>query len=275
MAYNPLQKFFRQPKVYVDLPSKGIYCPAGTIEGDVSRLPVFGMTGMDEILLKTPDALLSGESTVAVIASCCPQIKDPWNLSILDIDVILTAIRIATYGSELPLSHICKNCQTENEFNLDLNQLIDHYSNCKYNNTIKVNDLTITVRPLSYQQSTKVGLKNFEIQQKLKQIASIEDQTAQRAAATEIFKELASLKHEIYTLGIESISIDGTIVTEKEFIREWIDNCEKHDLDVIGQHLQNNQENWTNPTHHVKCSNCGTETDLVIELDQSSFFENA
>ena len=70
MTQNPLQKFFRQPKIYISLPSKGIFNKLGSIQGDFSNLPVYGMTGMDEILMKTPDALLSGETTARIFESC-------------------------------------------------------------------------------------------------------------------------------------------------------------------------------------------------------------
>ena len=66
MAQNPLQNYFRQPKVFLRLPSMGIYNKPEAIQGNVESIPVYGMTGMDEIILKTPDALISGESTVKV-----------------------------------------------------------------------------------------------------------------------------------------------------------------------------------------------------------------
>ena len=40
---NPLQKYFRQPKIYVQLPSKGLYYPPGTLAGDYTNVPVFAM----------------------------------------------------------------------------------------------------------------------------------------------------------------------------------------------------------------------------------------
>ena len=94
MSNNPLKQYFRQPKIFIGLPSKGVYNKENTLDGDISNMPVYGMTGMDEILMKTPDALISGESTVRIIESCCPFIKDAWELSSLDTDLVLTSIRI-------------------------------------------------------------------------------------------------------------------------------------------------------------------------------------
>ena len=111
MAQNPLQNYFRQPKVFLKLPSMGIYNKPEAIQGNVENIPVYGMTGMDEIILKTPDALISGESTVKVIQSCCPTIVDAWDVSNLDIDALLVAVRIATYGNTMNVSYTCKKCE--------------------------------------------------------------------------------------------------------------------------------------------------------------------
>jgi hypothetical protein len=35
------------------------------------------MTAKDELMFKTPDALLNGQSTVEVVKSCIPAIQDP------------------------------------------------------------------------------------------------------------------------------------------------------------------------------------------------------
>ena len=42
-------------------------------------------------MMKTPDALVNGETTVEVIQSCMPNIKDAWKIPVIDLDVILIA----------------------------------------------------------------------------------------------------------------------------------------------------------------------------------------
>jgi len=105
---NPLQKFFRQPKVYVSLPSKGLYYEPGSLIGDYNNVPVFAMSGMDEIIMKTPDALFTGEATAKVIESCCPYIKNAKTMPSIDIDALLIAIRIATFGEKMTVTQTCQ-----------------------------------------------------------------------------------------------------------------------------------------------------------------------
>jgi hypothetical protein len=76
---NPLSSFYRQPKIYVKLPSKGEFYPPGSLDVSANgEYPVYAMTAKDELLFKTPDALLSGQSTVELIKSCIPAITNPW-----------------------------------------------------------------------------------------------------------------------------------------------------------------------------------------------------
>ena len=76
-----LQNYQRQPKIFIDLPSKGVFYDDTVLEnGQHMQIPVFGMNAMDEIMFKTPDALFSGDATVQVIKSCIPTILDPWKL---------------------------------------------------------------------------------------------------------------------------------------------------------------------------------------------------
>ena len=104
---NPLHKYFRQPKIYLRLPSSGNFYPAGALEKTESgEYPVYSMTAKDEIVMKTPDALMNGQATVDIIQSCVPNIKDAWKVPSIDLDAILVAIRIATYGEMLDVSAI-------------------------------------------------------------------------------------------------------------------------------------------------------------------------
>jgi hypothetical protein len=61
------------------------------------------MTAIDEITYRTPDALFSGQAVVNVIHSCVPSIKNAWHAPVADLNSILVAIRIASYGHELEI----------------------------------------------------------------------------------------------------------------------------------------------------------------------------
>jgi hypothetical protein len=275
MSNNPLQKYFRQPKIFIQLPSMGVYYDHGMVDGDIQRIPVYGMTGMDEILAKTPDALLTGESTVRIIASCCPAITDPWSLSSLDLEVVLVAIRIATYGESITISKKCDSCNTENDYDINLSQVIDYFKTVKYDFNIKYKDLTIVLRPLTYKQSTDFAIKNFQLQQKFKQVSVVEDPSTQQGLLSGLYAEISSLQKEIYTFGIDCIENTDNKVTDKTFIKEFLDNCDKEVFDSIREKFNENNKKSSMQPVTVVCSNCNTSQEVTVSLDQSDFFEKA
>jgi len=275
MANNPLAQHFRQPKIFVKLPSQGVYSKPGTIQGDVNSIPVYGMTGMDEIIMKTPDALLTGESNIRVIESCCPSIKNAKELSVLDTDLIFTAIRIATFGSDMQVEKTCQHCGELGEYTIDLNRLIEHFNQVKFDNNLVLDNLVIKMRPMTYEQSNDFGLKNFQLQQKLAQANRIEKEEEQQKILNELFVELGAMQNELYSLAIESIQTDKVNVTERAYINEFLENCDRSVFASIKAQFEKNRDALSLPSFTVECSDCQGSNEISVTMDQSTFFGQA
>lgn len=275
MTQNPLQQFFRQPKVYIKLPSMGVYNKQGVIQGDISNLPIFGMTGMDEILMKTPDALISGESTVKVIESCCPAIKDGWDVSSVDLDVLLVAIRIATFGNTMEISNTCPKCAAENEYTVELAKLIEYFDNFYYDSKVVLPSMTIKIQPLNYRQNTNFSMRNFMFQQQLAQVAGINNEEERASTINQIFQDLSILQNELYSLSVESIEVNNSVVSDKNHINDFLKNCDADVINALKTHINKTRDALTMPPFQVKCDGCGHETKVFVNLDQSSFFARA
>lgn len=270
--FNPLQKYFRQPKLFISLPSKGLYYTPESINGDVEKMPIFAMTGMDELIMKTPDALFNGEATVKLIQSCCPYILDAHKIPTIDLDVLLVAIRMATFGKDMSISHTCTECGTENDFGIDLTTVMDHYSTKQFDSRLKLNDeVTINLKPLTYEEMTVVNMENFKLQKTLSQITEIEPERRQQVM-DEIYAKLADIQVHVFLTAIESIQIPDSIVTEKEHIREWLTNTARENYTLIKDKLEKNKDIWNMPKQKIACTNCGTENSIEVVMDQSSFF---
>jgi hypothetical protein len=107
-----LSNWYRQPKIYIRLPSKGEYYAKDALDiSTTGDYAVYAMTAKDELMFKTPDALLNGQSTVEVLKSCIPAIQDPWKMPSIDVDAALVAVRIATYGEKMEVSTNCPSCK--------------------------------------------------------------------------------------------------------------------------------------------------------------------
>jgi hypothetical protein len=274
MAVNPLQQYFRQPKIYVSLPSRGIFNAPGSINGDPSQLAVSAMTGMDEVIIKTPDALFTGEASVKVIESCCPSIKNAWELSSLDTDLMFVAIRIATYGNNMTVSNNCIKCGTPTEYELSLNNIIEHFAKCRFEDTVHLKDLVVKIKPLTYKQQTDYNLQVYELQKQVRQTTDIVDAVAQQTELNRLWEELAKLQLVLNVASIDSVQTPDQTVSDRSFIEEWLANCEKETSKQIAEVININKTNWAIPTYPVVCGNheCKHETNLEIELDQSNFF---
>jgi len=275
MVQNPLQQYFRQPKIWVGLPSNGVYSESGTFDGDVSNMPIFGMTGMDEIILKTPDALITGESTIKIIQSCCPAIKNAWNISTIDTNLLYAAIKIATYGNTISVNHTCPECSSTHDYDVDLNFIVEFYNNCKYDGNLKLGDLVVKTKPLTYKQATDIAIKGFKLRQQLNQIQFLETEDEKSAAIANLFEELSAVQNEMYLHSVEQVEIADTVVTEQEFIIDWLKNCEKSQYDSVKEHVEKNRTAWDLPSFPVQCTDCTAESKIFVELDQSNFFEKA
>ena len=144
MSDNPLKSYFRQPKIYLSLPSPEKFYPSGCFEPtETGELPVYAMTAKDELNFKTPDALLNGQATVDVIQSCIPNIKNAWLLPSTDLDAILIAIRIATYGEMMDINTVVPVVNEERTYQLNLRGILDELKAEKFEEFVTVDDLCI------------------------------------------------------------------------------------------------------------------------------------
>lgn len=275
MTDNPLKAFYRQPKIYLSLPSKGKFYPEGTLVGDPENLAVFGMTAMDEIILKTPDALFSGESVVQVIQSCIPGIAQAWAMPTIDIDAALIAIRIATYGAKMPMTFKCKKCKEENAIDLDLSTTLDYFINLQYEDYIHIDPLTVYIKPLTYKGQTEFQKKQYELQKML--AGSYDDMKEEERSKhiNGIFEKLSALQTSVFKSCIASVEADETVVDNKDQIQEWINNSDAEFFAKIKSHLEKLSDAWKVQDQTATCASCETENKITIGLDYSSFFARA
>jgi len=271
---NPLAGWYRQPKIYVTLPSGGRFYPPGTL--DVSsneQYAVYAMTAKDELMFKTPDALLSGESTVTIIKSCVPAILDPWKMPSIDLDFILIAIRIATYGENMDISTTCPSCSTSNDYVLDLNAWINVFNQFQYNDTVIVDPLVVHIRPYSYYEMTKSSIKAME-QQRIFGIINDEEISDEEKVEKfgKSFVKLTELTVDIIAECITSIETPNGTSSDKKQIKDFINNCSKDVFDSISNHIADIKSQIELKAQHVKCTECSHEFDVPVTMDQSNFF---
>lgn len=274
---NPLAKHFRQPAIYVKLPSGGLHWPEGSIDLPVTgEIPVLPMSTKDEIVLRTPDALLNGQGVVDVIQSCCPSIKDAWKMPSIDIDAVIISIRIASYGNQMEFMSECPHCKTTNDYAVDLSVMLSNITAPNYNNKLVAEGLKFKLKPQAYFSVNRSNMISYEEQQILRSLGTLDDNPDE---AKRIFNEnlLKLVDLNILMLADSTDYIeteDGSIVNDTKFIQEFYKNCDTKIVKVIREKLDEfNLYGGIKPVN-VVCQNeeCAKEFDITITFDFASFF---
>ena len=274
---NPLSQYFRQPAVYLRLPSGGSFYPKDALEMTATgELPVYPMTALDEITYRTPDALFNGQAVVNVIQSCVPNIKNAWAMPSIDLNAVLTSIRIASYGHTLELETECPACKETNEYEADLRVLLDSINPKDFAQPLKLGDLIIQFKPMSYQESNDSNSALFEQQKTIQVIyASDIDNDEKMKSLNEAMSKITQLTMKALKNNISAIVTPSDMVVEPEFIEEFLQNCDRQIFNQLRDHIIELRSSAEIPPMKVTCSSCEHNFSQSLTLDQTSFFDNA
>lgn len=258
MSFNPLSTHFRASVATVSLPSAGHYYPEGALElVDNNVYPVYPMTMIDEITFKTPSTALRGAGLVTVIQSCIPNIKNAWKVPNIDIDAIITSIYIATYGKQLNVSSTCPECETEQSTTVDLANELKSLQSPDYTNLLKLNDLEITFKPMSYEQANSSGLAQQDEQNILEMIQDeVEDVDAKVEQLSNILQKITNATTKVLALNIQSVKVGNVIVDNQDHIIEWLSKCDRDTFDQVRNFIVNLKQNSELKPINVVCNNC-------------------
>ncbi len=280
--HNPLTSFMRQPKIYIRLPSNGDYWPSGSLDiSETGEYPVYSMTAKDELMLKIPDAVMNGQAVVEVLQHCMPNIKNAWMVPQIDLDIILIAIRLATYGEKMN-TPITIGTDEELEYVVDLRTIMDTLqSQITWDPIVPVNEnLTVFVRPMNYKQISESALKTFETQ-KIMQIANNDnmDEETKIAAFKESFSKLTDVTLGMVQSGIYRVDSSEGSTDNPEFIKEFVENVDKDIFNAVQKHIEKlTQTNAIKPIQIVVTDEMrlrgiqGEFLEIPITFDPSTFF---
>ena len=271
---NPLTQYFRQPAIYIRLPSQGRFYPPGTLSMPPNgEIPVLPMTSVDEITYRTPDALFNGAATVSVIRSCVPAIRDPWTMPGVDVDAVLVAIRIASYGHAMTISPTCPECKELEDVMVDLRAVNDSIRIGNYENSLSVGDLEFYFNPITYHTVNQNNQVQLEQQQKINALASQDlDDQVRLEKLKEIMTTINELTIKTVAHSIGAIKSPGAMVTEHEFILDYLHNCDSKVFNQLRDHIIQQREHSEIKPLDLTCGSCKHEYKQPFTLDMASFF---
>lgn len=274
---NPLIKYQRQPEIYVTLPSQGKWWPENSISITPNReYAIYPMTGKDEMALKNPEGLMNGDSTVQILQSCVPDIKNAWDAPVIDVDHLFIAIRIASVGHNMDMDIKCSECGHEDSYTVDLRQILDQIKIPNYDEPTEISDgIFMYIRPASYKVASINAQEVFQ-QTKALKVANSEHLTDEQ-------KEQI-LKDSVYALTELTVSRmseyidkfvlpDGEIVNDHSYIKEYIENVDRKTFKKIRTAIEGIAEQYQMPDIPFKCSECGHEETFKFQFEPGNFFE--
>ena len=278
MSENPLKNLYRSKSVYVSLPSKGKYYKSGLELSIDEELGVMPMTAVDEIKLKSPDALFNGDALFDLIRSCVPDIQDPREIPACDTDIIMMAIKIATHGDKLDVTAKCPSCEAETDYEIPLSNMIASSKPIEEDDVVEINDkVRVYVRPYSLSSQIKGNIQKFH--QMRMQLILNNDMSAEDKANlfNEALLQASTISVSLAASNILKVEItddedNTTEVTDENYIMEWVENMDSVTYEKVIGRIRTLSDPRVDTGVTLTCSECSHEYNTKVELDPVNFF---
>jgi len=191
----------------------------------------------------------------------------------------LIAIRMATYGTSMSVTARVPGTDIDKDFEISLQTALDSLMSARYNDTVLVNNMEIKTQPLNYSQFTKMAIKSFE-EQRISETVRNQDMPEEEKVARfqQSLTKLTDLNVSMVTDTIHSITVDGETVSNRQHIKEFIENADKQFYQSLLNHLEAQRNAFviqpmkiTATEDEVKAGAPKTY-DLPIQFDTANFF---
>lgn len=257
---NPLLERLRIPGETFRIPSQGQFYRHGELDESVKNgeVEVNAMTAIDEIVINTPDKLLSGKAVLEIFQHCIPQIRHPGKLLAKDVDFLLVCLRLVTFGPKMEITHqhTCENAK-EHTYAIDLQKMVRETKQIDattleetYKTTLP-NGQIVKMKPLTYENVLQLY------------------STVAMTKADNISEQEAELLI-VNTLVHAIDSVDG--IEDPEMIHQWVIALSLGWKRMLEKSMRSISQ-WgidLETTH--KCKDCGEEMVIPVSPNPVSFF---
>lgn len=255
---NPLLASIKLPGRIFQLPSKGLFYKNGELADNIKEgeIHVRPMSAMDEINMKNPDQLFSGEAVNTVFKTCIQGVEKPSQLLSKDVDAIMMFLRTVTYGPnfEFTAKHWCEGGKDHN-YIADIDTIIQNMvmidpTMVKDLYTLSLpNGQTVKLRPHVYQHVINLIKQNHN-----KAELSVVDQ-----------------QNNLKTMLLAVIeSVDN--ISDEKLIVEWIEHIPSPLITKIGEKVEGINDWGSKPRWKCVCRDCGQEFEVDLPINPVDFF---
>jgi hypothetical protein len=194
----------------------------------------------------------------------------------MDIDTLLVAIRIASYGHDMDLETTCPNCNNNDEVTLDLRTVIDSIQPENYKIPLRFGDLEIYLKPMNYKSLNDNNALQFEEQRLLQALPGSELPDEEKITQLgNALKKITDITVKALTDSIAAIKTPENLVTDRKHIDEFLHNCDRSLFGKLRSRVVDLKVSGELKPMNMKCSKCSFDFKQPFTLDMVSFFEDA
>ena len=274
---NPLMAYKPHPRVYVKLPSLGVYYKDGVVNTTDHEIGICAMSAKDEMALNNPEALMNGRAIIEIIQNCVGAIEDAGELTSADVEVLLLGIRLASGNKTYEVGGICPVCAQKGVFERDIDYVLSQVQHHTEESTeILDTGLIVHLKPNSWKSHSNIQQMAFQRQ---RLIAVAQDDEVDNETRRQIFQEVFDSMIEINMLlladCINYIETPEGEVHDTAFIREYIETLDKNTIKSMSAKIEALNNIGAPHEMEVVCSNseCNHEWTLEgLRYDPSHFF---
>lgn len=260
-----------RPRLYTTLLSD-------SIQGITEQVSVYSMIILDEITLRTPDALMSGATCEQIIQNCCPDIKLD-NLLLCDVQHLLANIKVASSGMNIDMYINCPKCNTSDPYEFDLSKTINLLSSSKWNTPLPItfdnNLILIYFKCPLYKDWNKYAIADFKLRKQIYTISKLESQEGYEELLLSLIEKQRNLLNSFNSQSIIKVIVSNNCeVNEPKFIKEWYNQIDVSLQNKINDYIASANKQCSLPDMNIICSSCNHNFVVPIDLDFCSQFRN-
>lgn len=256
---NPLLRRQRIPGESYTLPSRGLLYEPGILAHDVQNgeLHIYPMTAIDELVMKTPDKMFSGDAVRETFVRCIPQVLDPDKLFAKDVDYLLTALFKVSYGPSITVTYH-HDCEDSHEHQYEV--MLDTF----LRGTLSLNPSTLDYKFKYDCHGQKVVFKPATFGD-LVQLQQLQ----QQLNGIEISNEVR-LQQLMYSISTVIGEVDG--IKDRELIIEWLHSLPIQWLTALSKAVEEASDWGVTFDVELQCNDCGEVVKVPTNLNPVNFF---
>ena len=272
---NPLMKY-RPKGIQTKLPSNLINIDPSVFAQPIPNEGVVTMPfrAKDEILLASPDALLTGYAIEEVLKGCVENLVDPGKLPYIDVEYLLMVIHKNTYGDNLEYSSSCDHCKEENNVAISIEELMANTKFIEEEFSVTLSSgLKVFLKPINLRDKSNIQVKLLELMENLRN----EDEKDISLLAKKAYEANSSQLNKAFDLFTAAtskiVTTENEVVTDSKMISEFYSCIDTKDKDKIDGTI-NNMNSFGMPRKvPYNCQKCGCENTLEISYNPAFFFK--